>query len=130
MVNSRILRQDVRRDNIRGRTPMRCPICGGELENVHIRELGGLTAGIMWMLHAGECPRHGWFQAEFSADPPREVFPVTKPFGTARRVVVNGHEYFEFYTAWGRAKIEDRHFQATDPLDPAMWSTEPLVDPS
>ncbi len=124
MVNSRIERQEVRRDNVRSHTPMRCPICGGELSNVHIRELGGLTADIMWLLHAGECREHGWFQAEFSADPPREIFPVKKPFGTARRVVVVGREYFEFPTAWGRAQLDQRHLQVTDPLDPRMWETD------
>ncbi len=127
MVNSRILGADFRRDNIRGRTPMRCPICGGELSNVHIRDLGGLTADILWILHAGECPEHGWFQAEFSADPPREIFPVKKPFGTARRVDVDGVEYYEFRTAWDRAQIENRHFHETDPLDPDMWATLPLT---
>jgi hypothetical protein len=109
---------------------MRCPICGGELEQVHLRDMGGLTADIAWQLHAGRCPEHGWFQAEFSADPPREIFPVTKPFGTARRVVVNGREYFEFTTAWGKANIDRRHFHEVDPLDPAQWATGPLIDPS
>jgi hypothetical protein len=129
VVNSRILKSEVQRDNVRSRTPMRCPICGGELARVHIRDMGGLTAGITWMLHAGECPEHGWFQAEFSADPPREIFPVNRPFGAARRVVVDGREFFEFRTRWGRAQIENRHFQVTDPLDPAQWETD-LVQPA
>lgn len=124
MVNSRVLKSDVQRDNVRSRTPMRCPICKGELTRIHIRDLGGLTAGILWKLHAGECPEHGWFQAEFSADPPREIFPVKRPFGTARRVVIDGREYFEFPTRWGRADIENRHFQVTDPLDPEQWETD------
>lgn len=130
MVNSRILPMDVQRDNVRGRTPMRCPVCGGELERVQTRMMGGITADIDWTLHAGRCPEHGWFQAEFTADPPREIFPVTRPFGTARRIVVNGREYFEFITAWGRARIEHRHFQQVDALDPTWWATEPLTDPS
>lgn len=125
MVNSRILKSDVQRDNARGRTPMRCPICAGELTNVRIRDLGGLTAGIMWQLHAGKCPEHGWFQAEFSADPPREIFPVNRPFGTAQRVVVDGREYFEFRTRWGQAEIDERHFQQIDPLDPHWWEVPP-----
>ncbi len=130
MVNSRILPMEAQRDNVRGRTPMRCPVCGGALERVQTRLMGGLTADIDWQLHAGRCPEHGWFQAEFTADPPREIFPVNRPFGTAQRVVINGREYFEFITAWGRAKIERRHFQDVDALDPEWWATEPLADPS
>lgn len=115
---------------MRERTPMRCPICGGELTNVHIRDMGGVTAKVLWKIHAGKCPEHGWFQAEFTGDPPREIFPVKQPFGTARRVVIDGKEYFEFFTNWGKAEIEDRHFYDVDPLDPEMWATEPLVDPT
>ena len=124
VVNSRILKSEFQRDNVRGRTPMRCPICGGELTRVQTRDMGGLTASVMWTMHAGECPEHGWFQAEFSADPPREIFPVNRPFGTARRVIVGDREYFEFRTRWGQMPIENRHFQVTDPLDPAMWETD------
>src|SRR5699024_3572854 len=104
VVNARVIRSNVQRDNIRGRTPMRCPVCGGGLVNVQIRDLGGLTAGITWMMHAGKCPEHGWFQAEFSADPPREIFPVNRPFGTAQRIVLDGREYFEFVTIWGKTE--------------------------
>ncbi len=129
MVNSRILRSEVQRDNVRSRTPMRCPICGSEMARVHIRDMGGVTAGIMWKIHAGECPEHGWFQAEFTADPPREIFPVNRPFGAARRIVVDGDEYFEFPTRWGKTPIENRHFQVTDPLDPAMWETDLNLTP-
>jgi hypothetical protein len=119
---------DVQRDNVRTRTPMRCPICGGALERVQTRLMGGITADIEWQMHAGQCPEHGWFQAEFTADPPREIFPVTRPFGTARRVVVDGREYFEFVTAWGSADIAQRHFHDVDALDPKWWATEPLTD--
>lgn len=124
MVNSRVLKTDLQRDNVRTRTPMRCPICGGEMTRVQTRDMGGLTASIFWKIHAGECPEHGWFQAEFSADPPREIFPVKRPFGTARRVVVDGREYYEFRTRWGQAEIENRHFHETDPLDPEQWKTD------
>lgn len=127
MVNTRIPKSSVQRDQLRVRTPLRCPICGGDLANVHVRDMGGLTADIIWMLHAGECPEHGWFQAEFSADPPREVFPVTKPFGTARRVVVNGREYFEFPTKWGSSRITNRREHRVDPLDPEYWETDPVI---
>lgn len=115
---------------------MRCPICGGELTEVRIRDLGGLTASIIWQIHAGKCPEHGWFQAEFSAKPPREIFPVNRPYGTARRVVVDEREYFEFPTVWGSAERErklekidplDRsRGEKVDPLDPEQWATAPL----
>lgn len=127
MVNSRVLKTSAQRDTLRGRTPMRCPVCGGALDNVHIRDLGGITANVIWQLHAGECAEHGWFQAEFSADPPREIFPVKKPFGTARRVVVDGREYFEFPTAWGSTDITNRREYKVDPLDPEYWATDPIV---
>lgn len=130
MVNSSFLPIDVRRDDVRARTPMRCPVCGGGFERVQTRMMGGLTADIDWTIHAGRCAEHGWFQAEFTADPPREIFPVDRPFGIARRVVIDGREYFEFTTAWGRAQIENRHFHEVDALDPEWWAVEPLIDPS
>lgn len=136
MVNSRILRSPISRDKVRTRTPMRCPICGGELTDVHIRDMGGITASILWQIHAGECTEHGWFQAEFTAKPPREIFPVDRPFGTTRRVIVNDREYFEFPTVWGStqreaklAKVDplDRsRGEKVDPLDPEQWATTPI----
>lgn len=126
MVNTRIPKTTFRRDKARVRTPMRCPVCDSDLANVRVRDLGGLTADILWQLHAGECLEHGWFQAEFSADPPREIFPVTKPFGTARRIVVDEREYFEFPTMWGTQAITNRREYKVDPLDPEYWATESL----
>ena len=72
---------------------MRCPICDGSLRDVLIRDLGGVTADITWQLHAGQCVEHGWFQTEVVSRPPREIFAVTRPFGAARRIVVNGREH-------------------------------------
>lgn len=137
MVNSRLPETRLLRDRVNTRTPMRCPICGGELTDVHIRDLGGVTASIIWQIHAGDCPEHGWFQAEFTAKPPREIFPVTRPYGAVRRVVVNGEEHFEFTTAWGSAEREkklgkvdplDRSRGArVDPLDPDQWATDTIL---
>lgn len=137
MVNSRISESRLLRDNLSSRTPMRCPVCGGDLTDVHIRDLGGVTATIIWQIHAGECPEHGWFQAEFTAKPPREIFPVTRPYGTVRRVVLNGEEYFGFTTVWGSADREKKlekidpldrsRGERVDPLDPAQWATEPIL---
>ncbi len=62
--------------------------------------LGGVTAGLFWQIHAGRCPEHGWFQTEVISRPPREIFPVNKPFGAARRIVVDGREVFSFPTVW------------------------------
>ena len=69
------------RDQLAPRTPMRCPICDRGLERVLVRDIGGVTGDLDWQVHAGECPEHGWFQAEVISKPPREIFPVEKPFG-------------------------------------------------
>ncbi|MBA2278678.1 MAG: hypothetical protein H0W06_13055 [Chloroflexia bacterium] len=104
---------------------MRCPICEGELRNVLVRDLGGVTADIVWQLHAGECPEHGWFQTEVVSRPPREIFPVTKPFGAARRLVVEGQEFFSFSTVWNDLPPQERR-KPVDPLDAKYWRRRPL----
>ncbi len=129
MVNSRILKSEVQRDNVRARTPMRCPICGGEMARVHIRDMGGLTGRVMWMLHAGECPEHGWFQAEVISRPPREIFAVAKPFGIARRLIVNGREIFSFPTVFSELPGNERR-KRVDPFDPRYWQVSRLTDSS
>jgi len=106
---------------------MRCPICHGELQHVLVRDLGGVTATTIWQLHAGECPQHGWFQAEFVSRPPREIFAVTKPFGAARRVVVDGREYFSFSTAWNDLPPQEKR-QRVDPLEESLWQTSELEE--
>ncbi len=108
------------RDRVRTRTPMRCPICGGELEDVLVRDLGGVTADLIWQLHAGRCPEHGWFQTEVISRPPREIFAVNKPFGVARRLVVDGKEIFSFPTVWDGLPPETTR-QRVDPFDPRYW---------
>jgi hypothetical protein len=113
------------RDKIRGTTPMHCPICGNDLDNVIIRDLGGVTASIIWQLHAGECAEHGWFQTEFVSRPPREIFAVTRPFGAARRVVVNGREYYSFSTVWNDLTPDEKR-KPVNPLDSRYWATRPI----
>lgn len=108
------------RDRTHARTPMRCPICGRELEDTLIRDLGGVTADLAWQLHAGRCPEHGWFQAEVISRPPREIFAVNKPFGVARRLTVNGQEVFSFPTVWNSLPA-DQQRRRVDPFDPAYW---------
>src|SRR5688500_377104 len=75
--------REPRRDSINVRTPLQCPVCGGALSDVLIRDLGGITADITWQVHAGKCADHGWFQTEVVSRPPREIFSVTRPFGAA-----------------------------------------------
>ena len=111
------------RDRVNVRTPMRCPICDGNLDNVLIRDLGGVTAGITWQVHAGQCGEHGWFQTEVVSRPPREIFAVTRPFGAARRIVVEGREYFSFSTRWNDRPANERR-QAVNPLEAGYWATK------
>ena len=108
------------REKVGARTPMRCPLCESELGGVQIRDIGGITADLNWEVHAGECPVHGWFQAEVISRPPREIFPVSRPFGVARRVVVDGDEVFAFSTVWNDVSPETKRSRV-DPLDPQYW---------
>lgn len=104
---------------------MRCPVCGGALVETMVRDIGGVTHDLTWQLHAGRCPEHGWFQTEVISKPPREIFAVNKPFGTARRMVVDGREYFSFTTAWNELSPAEQR-QRVDPFDPKWWRTAPL----
>jgi hypothetical protein len=115
-----------RRDRLNATTPMRCPMCDGALGSVMIRDLGGLTADIVWQLHAGECSDHGWFQAEAISRPPREIFSVDRPFGVARRVVVDGREQFSFPTVW-LDQTEDIKRSRVDALDARYWRPRRLA---
>lgn len=99
---------------------MRCPVCDGELKNLLVRDLGGVTADLIWQLHAGHCAEHGWFQAEIVARPPREIFPVDRPFGVTRRMVVDGDEIYAFATVWNDLP-PDLKRKRTDPFDPRYW---------
>jgi hypothetical protein len=108
------------KDKIGARTPLRCPICDSHLRNVLIRDLGGITANLVWQLHAGECPDHGWFQTEVISRPPREVFAVDRPFGVARRIMIDGDEVYAFSTVWNDLP-DDQKRKKTDPFDPRYW---------
>ena len=112
------------RDRVQTRTPLRCPVCERELEDTLVRDLGGVTAGLFWQIHAGRCPEHGWFQTEVISRPPREIFPVNKPFGVARRMVVDGREVFSFPTVWNTLPREKQR-ERVDPLDERYWRIAP-----
>ncbi|MCX7622675.1 MAG: hypothetical protein N2Z82_02800 [Thermomicrobium sp.] len=105
---------------LRRETPLRCPLCGSELEDVIVRQLGHVTARLPWQLHAGRCQEHGWFQAEVISRPPREIFPVHRPGGLARRIVLDGREIYAFPTVWNR--LDTR--QEVDPFDPRFWRVD------
>ena len=111
------------RDRVNVNTPMRCPICDRELADTLVRDIGGVTADLFWQVHAGRCPEHGWFQTEVISRPPREIFPVNKPFGTARRVVVDGREVFSFPTVWNSLPREKQRARV-DPLDARYWQID------
>jgi hypothetical protein len=114
------------RERVGVRTPMRCPVCDGELQNVIVRDLGGITYDLVWQVHAGACPEHGWFQAEVISRPPREIFPVDRPFGVARRMVVDGEEVFAFATVWNDQPDHVKRSRV-DPLDPRYWRVRRLA---
>ena len=102
-------------------------ICGGDFADTMVRDLGGVTSDLVWQLHAGRCPEHGWFQAEAISRPPREIFAVNKPFGVARRVSVEGREAFSFPTTFNDLNPHERR-TPIDPLDPAMWRVSRRTD--
>ena len=117
------------RDQLAPRTPMRCPICDRGLEKVLVRDIGGVTGDLDWEIHAGHCPEHGWFQAEVISRPPREIFPVEKPFGVARRLEVDGEEIYSFPTAWSDLSVAEKR-QRVNPFDPAYWAVSRRKDNS
>jgi hypothetical protein len=114
------------RDRVGAPTPLRCPICNSELEETLVRDIGGVTADLVWQVHAGRCPEHGWFQTEVISRPPREIFPVNKPFGAARRVVVDGREVFSFPTVWNSLPPAQQRVRV-DPFDARYWRPAPLT---
>ena len=57
----------------------------------------------------------------------REIFAVEKPFGVARRLIVNGREVFSFPTAFSELPGAERR-KPVDPLDPALWKVSRHTD--
>jgi hypothetical protein len=104
----------------RQRTPLRCPICNRQLTSGQIIPLGQVTASLPWELHAGRCPEHGWFQAEVISKPPREIFPVERPGGVARRITIGGEPVFAFPTIWNATDP----LQSADPYDERYWAVD------
>lgn len=116
------------RDQFNVETPLVCPVCGGDLVDTGIRTLGTVTRETTWEMHIGRCEEHGWFQAEIVGRPPREIFAVTKPFGTSRRLIVDGIEYYQFPTVWNDVELDFRMNKANpvDPLDAQYWKPRNL----
>lgn len=116
------------RDQFNVETPLKCPVCGGDLVETSIRTLGTITLNTAWEMHIGRCEEHGWFQAEVVGRPPREIFAVTKPFGASRRLVVGDTEYYQFPTAWNDVELDFRMNKEApvDPLDAQYWKPRNL----
>jgi hypothetical protein len=108
----------------RRQTPLVCPICGSQLKHVQVSPLGAVTADLTWELHAGQCPEHGWFQAEVVSKPPREIFAVARPGGIARQVLIGERPVYAFPTVWDglerRAVVSSR----VDMYDPTLWEVD------
>lgn len=104
----------------RQQTPLVCPICESALSNAQVRPLGPVTADLRWELHAGRCPEHGWFQAELVSKPPREIFPVTQPGGTARQLMIGGRPVFALPTRWDSMSRRE----PVDAYDPYYWAVD------
>lgn len=105
----------------RRQTPLVCPICGRPLKQAQVQPLGAVTADLTWELHAGQCPEHGWFQAEVVSTPPREIFAVARPGGIARKVLIGGQPVFAFPTVWDAM---DRRSRRVDIYDPELWAVD------
>lgn len=111
------------RDQFNVETPLKCPVCDGQLMQTMIRTMGTVTRNTAWEMHAGRCEEHGWFQAEVVGRPPRDIFAVTRPFGASRRLVVNGREVYQFDTVWKDVELAQRmnKFKPADMLDEQYW---------
>lgn len=104
----------------RRRTPLVCPICGKDLVDARITPLGQVTADLQWEMHAGRCAEHGWFQTEMISKPPREIFPVSRPGGVARKMSIGGRPVYSFPTVWDSIGAR----RPVDPYDPEMWAVD------
>lgn len=106
--------------SVRRHSPLRCPITGKALKDVRVIPLGPVTGELVWELHAGRSEDYGWFQAEAISKPPREIFPVDRPGGSARRMLIGGKPVYAFPTKWDST---DRR-RAVDMYDPDYWQVD------
>ncbi len=104
----------------RRESPLRCPITGERLRDVRVIPLGPVTGELAWELHAGRSEQYGWFQAEVISKPPREIFPVKRPGGSARQMIIGGKPVYSFPTIWDST---DRH-TPVDMYDPQYWQVD------
>lgn len=90
--------------------------------------MGDISTHTSWQLHCGMCEEHGWFQAETVGRPPRDIFAVTRPFGTSRRLIVNGREVYQFPTVWAEVDFEMRmnKLNPVDAMDARYWKALPI----
>lgn len=105
---------------VRQQSPLRCPITGEPLKDVRVLPLGPVTGGLVWELHAGRSDEYGWFQAEVISKPPREIFPVNRPGGTARRMLIGGRPVYAFPTVWDSTNRR----RPVDMYDPEYWQVD------
>ena len=54
-----------------------------------------------------------------------DAFAEDMPFGAARRMVVNGREYFSFSTVWNDLPVDEKR-KLVNPLDGRYWATRPI----
>lgn len=116
------------RDQFNVETPLDCPLCGGKLVDTMIRTLGTVAPHTAWEMHIGRCEEHGWFQAEIVGRPPSDIFAVTKPFGTSRRLIVDGQEIYQFPTTWNDVELDVRmnKEKPVDTYDRQYWKPQSL----
>ena len=77
------------------------------------------------LIWSGSCTRANvrsmaGFNAEVISKPPREIFPVVRPFGVARGLVVDGEEVYAFATVWNDLTPAEKR-QKVDPFDRRYW---------
>ncbi|CAN5513563.1 hypothetical protein BH23CHL2_BH23CHL2_14910 [soil metagenome] len=105
---------------VRQQSPLRCPITGEPLKDIRVIPLGPVTGELVWELHAGRSDEYGWFQAEVISKPPREIFPVNRPGGTARRMLIGGRPVYAFPTIWDSTNRRT----PVDMYDPDYWQVD------
>lgn len=90
------------------------------MKDVRVIPLGPVTGELAWELHAGRSEEYGWFQAEVISKPPREIFPVHRPGGAARQMMIGGKPVYAFPTVWDSTNRRT----AVDMYDPKYWQVD------